>query len=198
MLGLHQISCACMIHVSPHLHASLIIIIIIMFSYRKFSFLWYFPSWENGETHHSGFKSQLVALSLWCVMFLVRRFFLHNLLNVVLVLFPDIFKTFTYSSRGPVITGTGMKKHFWSTFPEFLYSDSYALISSQLYYYYYYYYYYALLIAQYSQGYWSHFAPCHTSRRKPGIANKAHHVGFVVNKVAMGQVLLQVLRVPCK
>jgi hypothetical protein len=74
--------------------------------------------------------------------------------------------------------------------------DSYVLISSQLYYYYYYY--YALFIAQYSQGYWSHFAPCHTSRRKPGIANKAHHVGFVVNKVALGQVLLQVLRVPCK
>jgi hypothetical protein len=35
---------------------------------------WYFSSWANGEPHHSGFKSQLVALSLWCVMFLVWQF----------------------------------------------------------------------------------------------------------------------------
>jgi hypothetical protein len=35
---------------------------------------WYFSPWASGEPHHSGFKCQLVALSLWCVMFLVWRF----------------------------------------------------------------------------------------------------------------------------
>jgi hypothetical protein len=40
-------------------------------------------SWASGEPHHSGFKSQLVALSLWCVMFLVWQFFVRNLLSVV-------------------------------------------------------------------------------------------------------------------
>jgi hypothetical protein len=46
-----------------------------MFSYHWFSFPWYFSSWTNGEPHHSGFKSQIVALSFWCEMFLVQRFF---------------------------------------------------------------------------------------------------------------------------
>jgi hypothetical protein len=32
---------------------------------------WYFSPWASGEPHHSVFQSQLVALSLWCVMFLV-------------------------------------------------------------------------------------------------------------------------------
>jgi hypothetical protein len=50
---------------------------------------WYFSPWASGEPHHSGFKSQLVALSLWCVMFLVWQFFVGNLLSVVLVLFLD-------------------------------------------------------------------------------------------------------------
>jgi hypothetical protein len=36
---------------------------------------WYFSSWASGEPYHSSFKSQLVALSLWCVMFLVWQFF---------------------------------------------------------------------------------------------------------------------------
>jgi hypothetical protein len=31
-------------------------------------------SWASGEPHHSGFKSQFLALSLWCVMFLVWQF----------------------------------------------------------------------------------------------------------------------------
>jgi hypothetical protein len=35
---------------------------------------WYFSSWVSGEPHHSGLKSQLVALSIWCVMFLVWQF----------------------------------------------------------------------------------------------------------------------------
>jgi hypothetical protein len=66
-------------------------IIIILFPYHRFSFPWYFSSWASGKPHHSGFKSHIVALSLWCVMFLVRRFCVENLLNAVLVLFPDIF-----------------------------------------------------------------------------------------------------------
>jgi hypothetical protein len=36
---------------------------------------WYSSSWVSGEPHHSGFNSQLVTLSLWCVMFLVWKFF---------------------------------------------------------------------------------------------------------------------------
>jgi hypothetical protein len=47
---------------------------------------WYF-SWASGEPLHSGFKSQLVALSLWYVMFLVWQFFVGNLLLLLLVLF---------------------------------------------------------------------------------------------------------------
>jgi hypothetical protein len=35
---------------------------------------------SHGEPHHSGFKSQLVALSLWCLMFLVWQFFVGLLL----------------------------------------------------------------------------------------------------------------------
>jgi hypothetical protein len=37
---------------------------------RVFFFPWYFSSWASGEPHHSGFKSQLVALSLWYGSFL--------------------------------------------------------------------------------------------------------------------------------
>jgi hypothetical protein len=62
---------------------------------------WYFSSWASSEPHHSGFKSKLVALSSWCVMLLVWQFFVGNLLSVVLVLFPDTFVKFTYSSGGP-------------------------------------------------------------------------------------------------
>jgi hypothetical protein len=100
-------------------------------SHHRFSFPWYFYfcSWATGEPHHSGFKPQIVALSLWCVMFLVRRFFAQNLLNVVLVFF-QIFLTIIYSSRGP--------NDCWlwqsiscSTFAVFLYLEFYILISSQ-------------------------------------------------------------------
>jgi hypothetical protein len=68
---------------------------------QVFSLHWYF-SWASGEPHHSGFKSQTVALSLWCVMFLVWQFFVGNLLSVVLVLFPDIFVNFCLQFRWPV------------------------------------------------------------------------------------------------
>jgi hypothetical protein len=55
----------------------IIIISIMLFSYHRFSFPWYF-SWANGEhppPPNSRFNSQLVALFLWCVMFLVRGIF---------------------------------------------------------------------------------------------------------------------------
>jgi hypothetical protein len=79
-------------------------------SYHRSSFRWYSSSWVNAEPRHSGFKSQIVALSLWCVMFLVWQFFVANLLSVVLVLFPDTFYTFTYNSCATIIIG--MTKHF--------------------------------------------------------------------------------------
>jgi len=70
------------------------ITIVLFSSYHRFFFPWYFSSWASGEPHLSGFKSQLVALSLWCVMFLVRLFSVDILLNAVLVFFPDSFLNF--------------------------------------------------------------------------------------------------------
>jgi hypothetical protein len=92
---------------------------------------WYFCSWASGEPHHSGFKSQLVALSLWCVMFLVWQFFVKNLLSVVLVLFPNIFVNFCLQFRRPqwLLVWQSIS---CSTFSEFIYLDFYALISFQL------------------------------------------------------------------
>jgi hypothetical protein len=63
-----------------------IIIIMLLFSYHRFSFPWYFFSWASGEPYHSGFKSQIVALTIWCVMFLAWWSFVESILNVVLVL----------------------------------------------------------------------------------------------------------------
>jgi hypothetical protein len=86
---------------------------------------WYFSSWASGEPHHSGFKSQLVALLLWCVMFLVWQFFVGNPLSVVLVLFPDIF--FKLLITIPVASVIpGMTNHFifyilWITILKYLY-----------------------------------------------------------------------------
>jgi hypothetical protein len=51
-----------------------IIIIIIIIIYPFTSFSWYVYSWTNGELQHSGFKFLIVALSLWCVMFLEQLF----------------------------------------------------------------------------------------------------------------------------
>jgi hypothetical protein len=87
---------------------------------------WYFSSWASGEPHHLGFKSQLVALSLWWVMFLVWQFFVGNLLSVVLVLFPDIFVNFAYNSCGPSDYRYDKAFHF----PHSL--NFYTLISFQL------------------------------------------------------------------
>jgi hypothetical protein len=77
------------------------------------SFPWYLSSWANGEPHPSGFKSQSVALPLWCVMFLVRLFFfffVENLLNVVLVLFQIFVKLLLTIPVAPMTTV--MTKHF--------------------------------------------------------------------------------------
>jgi hypothetical protein len=98
---------------------------------RVFFRPWYFSSWASGEPHHSGFMSQLVALSLWCVMFLVWQFFVKNLLSVVRVLFPDIFVNFCLQFRWPqwLLVWQSIS---CSTFSEILYLDFYALISFQL------------------------------------------------------------------
>jgi hypothetical protein len=92
---------------------------------------WYFCSGASGEPHHSGFKSQLVALSLWCVMFLVWQYFVGSLLSVVLVLFPGIFVNFCLQFRWPqwLLVWQSIS---CSTFSEFLYLDLYTLISFKL------------------------------------------------------------------
>jgi hypothetical protein len=126
-------------------------IIIIISCHRFFLLPWYFCSWASCEPHHSGFKSQLVALSLWCVMFLVwllfSRYFCKLLLTIPLA---------------PMIAG--MTNHFmfhilWISILTFLYLiyfqlpfvlHSYLMVllhqstnqSINQYYYYYYYYYY--------------------------------------------------------
>jgi len=46
------------------------IYIIIIVSYHRFP-AWYLYSWTSGASHHSGFKFQVVALSLVCAMSLV-------------------------------------------------------------------------------------------------------------------------------
>jgi hypothetical protein len=42
--------------------------------WQVFFLPWYLSSLASGEPHHSGFTTQLIALSLWCVMFLVWQF----------------------------------------------------------------------------------------------------------------------------
>jgi hypothetical protein len=103
---------------------------VIIFLSQVFFLPWYFSSWASGEPQHSGFKSQLVALSLWCVMFLVWQFFVGNLLFVVLVLFPDVFVNFCSQFPWP------QWLPIWqtiscSTFAEFTYLDFYILVFSQ-------------------------------------------------------------------
>jgi len=44
------------------------IIIIIIISYHRFPFIWYFFSWTSGAPHHSGFKFHIVAFSLLCTI----------------------------------------------------------------------------------------------------------------------------------
>jgi hypothetical protein len=74
---------------------------LLLFSYHRFSFPWHFSSSASGEPQHSGFKSQIVALSLFMCDVSTAVFFVENLLNVVLILFPDVFLTITYNSRSP-------------------------------------------------------------------------------------------------
>jgi hypothetical protein len=78
---------------------------------QVFFFPLYFCSWASGEPHHSGFKSQLVELSLWCVMFLVWQFFCIESIEccpgIVSRYFCKLLLTIPVDS---VITG--MTKHF--------------------------------------------------------------------------------------
>jgi hypothetical protein len=65
-------------------------VVIIIISYHMFAYLWYFSSWTNGATPHSGFKFQTVAFSLLFALSLVQLiFFVENLLNAVLVFLRD-------------------------------------------------------------------------------------------------------------
>jgi hypothetical protein len=82
---------------------------IMLFFCHRFSFPWYFYSWANGEPHNSEFTSKIIALSLWCVMFLVRLFCIESILNVVLVFFPDFFPLLTIPLTP---TFYGMTNHF--------------------------------------------------------------------------------------
>jgi hypothetical protein len=91
-----------------------------MFYYHRFSFPWYCSSWANNKPHHSNVKFRIAALSIWCVMFLVRRF-VENLLNVALVLFPDCLNFYLqcpWPKRLLVWQSISC-----STFPEFLFLD---------------------------------------------------------------------------
>jgi hypothetical protein len=65
-----------------------IFLIVMLFSY----FSWYFCSRANIEPDLSSFKSQSVALSFWCVTFLVWLFFSYCF---------QIFWTFAHNSHGP-------------------------------------------------------------------------------------------------
>jgi hypothetical protein len=89
---------------------------------------WYFSSGANVKSHHSGVKSQTVALYL-CVVFLVLRFFfVKNLFNVVLK-FSRVFKTLLTIPVVPVVYRYDSIS--CSTFSEFLGLDFYVLISSE-------------------------------------------------------------------
>jgi hypothetical protein len=70
----------------------------------------YFSSWASGEPHHSSFKSQLVELSSWCVMFLVWQFFVGNLLALSWYFSRYFCKLLLTIPVAPMITG--MTKHF--------------------------------------------------------------------------------------
>jgi hypothetical protein len=45
--------------------------LLLLFPYHVFTFPWYFSSWASGEPHHSGFKSQTVALSLFIIIIII-------------------------------------------------------------------------------------------------------------------------------
>jgi hypothetical protein len=99
--------------------------------------------------HHSGFKSQIAALSLWCVMFLVWRIFVQNLLMLCWYCFYTFLKLYLQFPWPQWILLRQMIS--WPKSAEIIYLDFYILISFQPpfvlhYYYYYYYYYYITLV----------------------------------------------------
>jgi hypothetical protein len=52
----------------------LLLLLLLLISYHGFPFPRYFFSWTSGAPHHSGFKIQIVALTL-CTMSLVQLFY---------------------------------------------------------------------------------------------------------------------------
>jgi hypothetical protein len=66
----------------------IIIIIIKLFSYHGFSFPWYYSSWANDEPHNSGFKSHIVALSLWgsCTASFCRKFIIIIIVIIIIII----------------------------------------------------------------------------------------------------------------
>jgi hypothetical protein len=90
----------------------IIIISVMMFSYHRFSFPWHFSSWASGES--PPLRLQVSACSTFLMMCDVPSmvvFFVEDLLNVVLVLFPDIFFKPLLTIH-VVLMITGMAKHF--------------------------------------------------------------------------------------
>jgi hypothetical protein len=73
----------------------------LFLSYHRFPLPWYFSSWASGESHHSGFKSQILERSLWCVMFLVRCFYRYSIECCPGIFFQINFLTCTCNSRSP-------------------------------------------------------------------------------------------------
>jgi hypothetical protein len=83
----------------------------------------YLSSWVSSEPHHSGFKSQIVALSLWCVMFLLRRF------NFFLYCFEIFLKLLLTIPVVPKITGITKRFMFyirWISELRFLYFNLFS------------------------------------------------------------------------
>jgi hypothetical protein len=54
-----------------HPHSTPIVII----SYHRFPFPWYFSSWTSGAPHHPGFSFQILSIYLLCAMSLAQLFF---------------------------------------------------------------------------------------------------------------------------
>jgi hypothetical protein len=95
---------------------------------------WYFCSWASGEPHHLCFKSQLVALSLWCVMFLVWQFFCKESTECCPGIVSRYFcKLLLTIPVAPMITG--MTKHLmfhilWISILRFLYFNFNIIITT--------------------------------------------------------------------
>jgi hypothetical protein len=98
----------------------------MFFSYHRSSFPWVFCSWDSFEPHHSGFKSQIVALSLWCMMFLIRRVFCRESIECSHGIVSKYVLNFYLQFFWPQ-----WQSFSCSTFAEFQYIDFYTLLSSQ-------------------------------------------------------------------